>query len=50
MHNGADDEKDTMKMYEIHVSDWHASHALRREYTTVLHLHKLLSSIPLGPE
>jgi len=33
----------------VHVSDWHASHALMREYATVLHLHKLPSSIPLGP-
>jgi len=33
----------------IHGCNWHASHALMREYATVLHLHKLLSSTPLGP-
>jgi len=33
----------------IHVSDWHASHALMSEYAMVLHLHRLLLSIPLGP-
>jgi hypothetical protein len=37
------------KPYVIHFSLWHASHALIREYATVLHLHKLESSTPLGP-
>jgi len=38
--------------YSDHVIQfelWHASHALMREYATVLHLHKLESSTPLGP-
>ena len=30
--------------YDIHSSPWHATHALRREYVTVLHLHRSLSS------
>ena len=32
-----------------HDSPWHAPHALRREYTMVLHLHKLEPSKLLGP-
>jgi len=38
--------------YSDHVIQfelWQASHALMREYATVLHLHKLESSTPLGP-
>jgi hypothetical protein len=38
-----------MKAYVIQFELWHASHALTREYATVLHLHKLESSTPLGP-
>jgi hypothetical protein len=34
--------------YGSHVAPWHAPHALKREYTTVLHLHKL-SSLTIGP-
>ena len=30
--------------YVIHGACWQASHALRSEYTTVLHLHKFPSS------
>jgi hypothetical protein len=33
----------------VHAAPWHASHALMSEYVTVLHLHKLESSMPLGP-
>jgi len=35
--------------YEIQLAPWHASHALISEYATVLHLHRVLSSGPLGP-
>ena len=30
-----------MNPYVYHLAPWHAPHALRREYTTVLHLHGL---------
>ncbi len=30
--------------HEIHSSPWHAIHALRSEYVTVLHLHISVSS------
>lgn len=33
----------------VHTAPWHASHALMSEYVTVLHLHKLVSSTPVGP-
>ena len=39
-----------MKLYSIHVAAWHAPHALTREYTTVLHLHKSVLSEPFGPK
>ena len=35
--------------YVIQSAPWHASHALTRQYTMVLHLHMLSSSGPLGP-
>ena len=35
--------------YLVHTAPWHASHALMSEYVTVLHLHKLVSSMPVGP-
>jgi hypothetical protein len=44
-----DKEMDVMGTYDVHVSPWHASHALMREYEIVLHLHKFPSSTPLGP-
>ena len=34
----------------IQVCPWHPPQALTSEYPTVLHLHKLESSTPLGPE
>ena len=36
--------------YVIQVSPWHPPQALMSEYPTVLHLHKLESSTPLGPK
>ncbi len=36
--------------YLIKSAPWHALHALRSEYVTVLHMHKLESSAPLGPK
>src|SRR6266567_9171595 len=35
--------------YLVHTAPWHASHALMSEYATVLHLHRLVPSTPLGP-
>jgi hypothetical protein len=42
-------EKTIDETYVIQFELWQASHALMREYATVLHLHKLESSTPLGP-
>ena len=38
-----------MRSYGMHVSPWQQSHALMREYTTVLHMHKSDLSSVLGP-
>jgi len=40
---------DEYSVQEVHCAPWHASHALMSEYVTVLHLHKLVPSIPVGP-
>lgn len=41
--------EDTMRSYGMHVSPWQQSHALMREYTTVLHIHRSDLSSVLGP-
>jgi len=38
-----------MNSYLIHKSSWHAPHAHKREYVTVLHLHKSSPSRTYGP-
>ncbi len=41
--------KQRWETYLIHSAPWHPAHALISEYPTVLHLHKLELSTPLGP-
>jgi hypothetical protein len=41
--------KSSDESYSIHIADWHAAHALMREYVTVLHMHKSELSKRLGP-
>ena len=42
--------KEVENPYVIQSSPWHAPHALRREYATVLHAHNILPALADGSE
>ena len=42
-------KEEEIQSHVIHFSPWHASHALKSEYTTLLHSHKLSSLALVGP-